>query len=231
MAGHRIRALGPVLALAGSAMLLAGCSSMRPTQKAFAPDDYQQRHPIKIAEQLHHLDIFSNGRHLDQRQQSDLAEFGREFGQRGRGTIHVAVPGHASGDLSGIRAALSRSGVRAPLQVTHYQSDPRAGAAPIRLSFMKLQAQVAGQCGLWPDDLAGSKNAETWHNRPYYNLGCSYQSMLATQVADPVDLVRPRAEGPVDVTKRTQDIDALRKDKDPSTQWRKDDVKVKEAKE
>jgi pilus assembly protein CpaD len=219
------------LALSAAALLLAGCSSMRPTQMAFAPDEYDQRHPIKIAEQLHHLDLFSNGRRLDSRQQNDVYEFGREFAQRGRGAIHVAVPGGTGSDLGGIRAALAQGGARAPLQITHYQSDPHAGAAPIRLSFVKLQAQVASQCGLWPADLAGNQNAEAWHNRPYHNLGCAYQTMLATQVADPVDLVRPRAEGPIDVARRTQDIEALRKDKDPSTQWRKDDVKVKESKE
>ena len=35
------------LGVAGLA--LAGCSTLRPTQKAFAPDEYNQRHPIKIS--------------------------------------------------------------------------------------------------------------------------------------------------------------------------------------
>ena len=78
-------------------------------------------------------------------------------------------------------------------------------------------------------DEAGGRDLDTWHNRPYYNLGCSYQTMMAAQVADPIDLVRPRGEGPSDSVKRTKDIEALRKDQDPSTNWRKDDVKIKEA--
>jgi len=53
--------------------------------------------------------------------------------------------------------------------------------------------------------------------------------MIPAQVADPIDLVRPRAEGPVDTVKRTKDIEALRKDQDPSTKWAKDDAKIKEA--
>jgi pilus assembly protein CpaD len=103
------------------------------------------------------------------------------------------------------------------------------GAAPVRLSFQKLQAKVASKCGLWPQDLAGGSTAESWHNRPYHNLGCAYQTMIAAQVANPIDLVRPRAEGPMDVQRRTKDIEALRKGEDPSTKWNKDDAKIKEA--
>lgn len=227
---HRsgFRWVSPGLAIAATALALAGCSSLRPTQQAFAPDEYEQRHQIKIGDAVRHLDVFAAGRQLDARQQRDISEFGREYAQHGRGAIVMALPSGAQvgHGVHAIRAAL---GVNAPIQVSHYQADPRLGASPVRLSFMKLQAQVATPCGLWPDDLAGTKDQQTWQNRPYHNLGCSYQSMLAAQVADPIDLVRPRPEGRVDLLKRTKDIEALRKDQDPSTNWRKDDAKVKEA--
>ena len=222
----------PLAAAMLAGLALTGCaSSLRPTQKAFAPDEYNVRHPIKIGDAVRHLDVFDTGPQLDRRQVGDIAEFGRDYARSGRGVITAAVPGGPGGHhtLNSIRSALAQAGVRAPLQVTHYQSDPGRGAAPVRLSFVKLQAQVASQCGLWPTDLAGSQDLETWHNRPYHNLGCSYQTMMAAQVADPIDLLRPRAEGPVDTVKRTKDIEALRKDQDPSTNWRKDDAKVKEA--
>ena len=220
-----------VATLAGLA--LAGCSSLRPTQKAFAPDEYTARHPIRIAHQVKHLDVFDTGRHLDRRQHMEIAEFGREYLQSGRGAVTAAVPDGPGGHhtLASIRSALAQSGARVPLQVSHYQSDPRQGAAPVRLSFSRLQAQVDSQCGLWPADLAGSKDLETWHNRPYHNLGCSYQTMMAAQVSDPLDLIRPRTEGPIDTVKRTKDIEALRKDQDPSTKWAKDDATIKEAKQ
>ncbi len=218
-----------VISMTGLA--LAGCSSLRPTQKAFAPDEYNQRHPIKITNAVQHIDVFDTGRQMDRRQYRDIVEFGREYAREGRGVINAAVPtgpaGHAM--MGTIRSALAEGGARVPMQVSPYQADPSLGAAPVRLSFVKLQAKVASQCGLWPADLAGSKDLDTWHNRPYHNLGCSYQSVLAAQVADPIDLVRPRTEGPVDTVKRTKDIEALRKDQDPATNWRKDDVKIKEA--
>lgn len=227
---NRVR-LAPLAVLALGALALSGCSTLRPTQKAFAPDEYDQRHPIRVAPMLEHIDVFPTGARLDRRQHLDIVEFARDYARNGRGGINAAVPvgPHGHHVMGAIRAALAEGGARVPVHFTSYQGDPKLGAAPIRLSFVKLKAEVASKCGLWPADLAGSKEAETWHNRPYHNLGCAYQSMIAAQVADPIDLVRPRAEGPVDTVKRTKDIEALRKDQDPSTKWAKDDAKIKEA--
>jgi len=229
-----LRKLGRIgLTMGALTLALAGCSTMRPTQKAFAPDEYDLRHPIKIANDVRHLDIFSTGGRLDRRQHQDVVEFARDYARHGRSGITAALPqgpggaGHHA--LAAIRQALSEGGASGGLQVSSYAADPGQGAAPIRLSFVKLQAKVASQCGLWPADLAGSKDLDTWQNRPYHNLGCSYQTMIAAQVADPIDLVRPRTEGAIDVGKRTKDIEGLRKGEDPSTKWAKDDVKVKDS--
>jgi pilus assembly protein CpaD len=211
---------------------LSACAShLKPTQKAFAPDEFDIRHPIKLVNGEQHLDVFAVGNGLDRRQQQDVAAFGREYATQGNGPMVASVPqgpgGHMA--LASVRQALSAAGLRVPLQVAPYPADPEMGAAPVRLSFQKLQAKVASKCGLWPQDLAGGSTAESWHNRPYHNLGCAYQTMIAAQVANPIDLVRPRAEGPMDVQRRTKDIEALRKGEDPSTKWNKDDAKIKEA--
>lgn len=208
--------------------LSACASAMKPTQKAFAPDEYDVRHPIKLVQGERHLDIFANGRGLDRRQHEDLVAFLREHAAYGAGPIVAAVPQGPEGHyaLATVRQLL---GPRSGLQVVPYPADPAMGAAPVRLTFRRLQAKVASQCGLWPQDLAGGSSTDNWHNRPYHNLGCSYQTMLAAQVANPIDLVRPRGEGAIDVKKRTADIEALRKGEDPSTKWAKDDAKIKEA--
>jgi pilus assembly protein CpaD len=211
---------------------LSACAShLKPTQKAFAPDEFDIRHPIKLVNGEHHLDVFAVGGGLDRRQQQDVVAFGREYATQGNGPMVAAVPqgpgGHVA--LAAVRQALGTAGLRVPLQVMPYPADPAMGAAPVRLSFHRLQAKVASKCGLWPQDLAGGGTAESWHNRPYHNLGCAYQTMIAAQVANPIDLVRPRAEGPMDVQRRTKDIEALRKGEDPSTKWNKDDAKIKEA--
>ena len=225
------RLLRASAALAAALALTACASSLKPTQKAFAPDEFDIRHPIMLVNGPQHLDLFAVGHGLDRRQQQDVVAFAREYAVAGSGPMVAAVPqgpgGHAV--LQGVRHALASSGIRAPLQVQPYPADPSMGAAPVRLTFHRLQAKVASKCGLWPQDLAGGGNTDGWHNRPYHNLGCAYQTMMAAQVANPIDLVRPRAEGPIDVAKRTKDIEALRKGEDPSTKWAKDDAKIKEA--
>jgi type IV pilus biogenesis protein CpaD/CtpE len=40
--------------------------------------------------------------------------------------------------------------------------------------------------------------------RPYWNLGCAMQSNVASQIADPVDLVRGRQEGRIDTASRSR---------------------------
>ena len=83
--------------------------------------------------------------------------------------------------------------------------DPRA-MSPIRLSFRAVRARVSHRCGEWPLDLASASSLEAWDNRPYWNLGCSYQNMIATQLDDPRDLEAPRASTPSDVQMRTRAI-------------------------
>jgi pilus assembly protein CpaD len=232
MSKARISTTLRLSALVAIGLGLSACaSSLKPTQKAFAPDEYDQRHPIKITQGPQHLDVFATGPVLDRRQLQDVQGFAREYAASGQGPLTASVPQGPSGHytLSSIRQALATSGVKVPLQVVPYPADPAMGAAPVRLTFHRLQARVASKCGLWPEDLAGGGTAASWHNKPYHNLGCSYQSMLAAQVANPLDLVRPRLEGPIDLAKRTKDIEALRKGEDPSTKWSKDDAKIKES--
>jgi pilus assembly protein CpaD len=226
---YPVRRFGVLLILGFG--LSACASSMKPTQKAFAPDEHDLRHPIKITQAPRHLDVFATGHGLDRRQLQDVQGFAREYAASGQGPLTAAVPQGPSGHytLSNIRQALASSGARVPLQVVPYPADPAMGAAPVRLTFHRLQAKVASKCGLWPEDVGGGSSTAGWHNRPYHNLGCAYQTMIAAQVANPLDLVRPRLEGPIDVAKRTKDIEALRKGEDPSTKWSKDDAKIKEA--
>ncbi|MCA0405822.1 MAG: CpaD family pilus assembly protein [Proteobacteria bacterium] len=215
-----------------SALAVAGCANTRPTQQAFAPDDYRERHPLRLEQQVQHIDVFGASPQLDPRQRRDLVEFAKAHTQRASGSIEIATPaGQPHVSVEAIRSALAEGGLRAPVRYSSYPVRAGGGAAPVRVSHATLAATVTSQCGQWPADLAGSKQAETWHNKPYYNLGCAYQTMIAAQVSDPVDLVRPRAEGVADLAKRMKDIEALRKDQDPSTKWNRDDVKITDSKQ
>jgi pilus assembly protein CpaD len=88
--------------------------------------------------------------------------------------------------------------------------------AALRLSYPQVAAE-AGPCGLWPDDLGPTHERRHFENRPYYNLGCAQQRNLAAMVANPHDLVQPRAETAVYMGKRSHGMDKWRKGESPAT--------------
>ncbi len=209
--------------------LLGGCAANvdRMRTSSIAMDDYRNRHPIVLAEAAQKLDIFPPPelRGLDRRSFAQVAEYGRRYHYNGQGPIQVFIPTGANGGASpstiqSIRRALAAGGAYAPLQVTTYPVVNGGLASPLRLSFYGLKAKVADPCGQWPTDLASGGGLQGWDNKPYWNYGCSYQNMIAEQVADPRDLVGPRAEDPADTEMRARAISEIRKGIDPGTDWK-----------
>jgi pilus assembly protein CpaD len=224
--------LGSVLAACALGALASACKSDPATTGGIDISDYRARHPIVLADGTRSLDVFPTGiGHLDPRQTADIDAFMLEYRRYGRGVLLMEVPrGVPPAQVSAVErtaAALSRlggqNGVGArEIAVTGYAVAAPSLAAPIRLSFQRMQAKVADQCGLWPQDLGTASFVYDYSNRPSWNLGCAMQSTVAAQVADPVDLVRGRPEGRIDTVKRVRDIGQLRDGKDPSTTWRQD---------
>ena len=100
----------------------------------------------------------------------------------------------------------------------YHPTDPRQMAA-IRLSYPRISA-VAGPCGVWPEDLGPSiKNKSYMENKPYYNLGCSYQHNMAAMVDNPSDLVQPRTESPAYTPRRTAAFTHYRKGEATTTTY------------
>jgi pilus assembly protein CpaD len=210
-----VAALGPVL---------GGCWAARETTGSVTPHSYRDRHPITLADTPRVLDVFVVGAAgLDPRQRQDVQSFLTDYKRTGNGPLIAQVPSGVwnaaatQRTLSGIRQA---SGSR--LAVSRYEPDDPSVASPIRLSFRKLQAQVASKCGLWPQDLGVSDLESASNNDPYWNFGCANQANFAAQVAEPLDLVRPRRETPPDTLKRMYGFEQLRTGQDPSTVYRQD---------
>ncbi|WP_043701115.1 CpaD family pilus assembly protein [Methylobacterium sp. 4-46] len=218
--------------LGALALSLGACVSNRAaTTGSIEPASVQARHPIALADAPRNLDVFVTGMgHVDPRQADDVDAFLLEFRRYGRGVLVIEVPrgGQAPGPAVARTAALLREralarGVSArELVVAPYPVANASVAAPVRLSFQRMQAKVTSTCGLWPNDLGVSDPAVDVSNRTHWNHGCAYQSNFARQIADPVDLVRGRQEGRIDTISRTQDIESLRAGKDPSTTWKQD---------
>ncbi len=219
--------LGRVLSVLALILPLAACAKVdRMATGTTIPDDYHARHPIVLTNSARNLDIFvvsDNGK-LDPRQRADVEAFARLFRMRGRGQLSAMVPSNIlasarEATLNSIRSTLAANGVKGYLRVSTFAVADETIASPIRLSFQQLTAKVASRCGEWPADLASGSSAVGWENRPYYNLGCSTQQALASQVDDPVDLVRPRDMELADVQMRTRAIGFIRLGTDPATVW------------
>jgi pilus assembly protein CpaD len=221
-----------LLAACALGALAAGCKSDPATTGGIDLSDYRARHPIVLADGTRSLDVFPTGMgHLDPRQAADVDAFMLEYRRYGRGVLLMEVPqGVPPSQVVAVEntaAVLGRFGNRngvgaRQITVTGYAVTAPTLAAPIRLSFQRMQAKVADACGLWPQDLGTRSFAYDYSNQPSWNLGCAMQANVAAQVEDPVDLVRGRPEGRIDTVKRVRDIGQLRDGKDPSTTWRQD---------
>ena len=224
--GRRASAL---VALGAVSAALAGCQSSGEVTGSTYPGDVRDRHPIVLANSARVLDIFADApRGFSERERQDLGAFVAEYRRYGQGPLIAQVPVGA-GNASATRAAVERirgaAGVR--MVVSTYRPADPALASPVRLSFQRLQAKVGSTCGLWPQDLGVSDAEFNSANQSYWNLGCATQSNLASQIADPVDLVRGRQTTPPDTGRRMYNIDKLRQGQDPSTTYKTEEKTVR----
>lgn len=231
-----MKPLRSVLLLGAVALALGGCANraqMNANATAQIPDDYRERHPIVLGDATKSLDIFLvPNRGIDHRQAQDLQSFAAEYRRNGKGAMVAALPsgapaGAVQHTMSEIRKTAAAAGVPAG-SIRVVQGNTHPTAASVRLSYAQLAAQ-ASKCGDWPFDPAGSATTQSWTNRPHYNLGCSYQSMLAAQAANPVDMVRSRAEGEGDMQRRLGNIESVRKRENPAVRWPSESAQINSA--
>ena len=204
----------PAAALAVAVLALAGCTDRFATGSTVS-DNYEVRHRLVLAERPVTLNLYPS-RKLDDGAKRRILEFASEARNEGAPVIEVLTPAGAINDtearalLPAVKAAIQEAGFVASVSIGSYPAaDPRA-MSPLRLSYRAVRARVDHRCGEWPADLASGSSLDTWENRPYWNLGCSYQNMIATQLDDPRDLEAPRAATPSDVQMRTRAIGEAR---------------------
>lgn len=206
---------------------LAGCGANRVLPPPVAAYDYRDRHPVVLADATNAIDVFPSekGKRLDYATASRIHEFVTRYRRLGHGPLTVLAPVGAPNDavvrvgVGQIRRALAAEGVGGSLSVGTYPVTDPGLAAPVRLSFRGLKAKVASRCGDWPGDLASGSSMEGWSNATYWNFGCANQATLAAQIADPRDLVTPRAITDSDIEMRMRAIQAVREGDDPGTEW------------
>lgn len=206
---------------------LSGCGLNKVYAPAVPGYDYRDRHPVVLAEAPASLDLLpqtATGT-LDGETRRRLQGFVGQYRRFGQGMITIMAPSGgpdpkgARRSVELIRAFLDREGLGAFIYVGAYPVSDPALAAPIRLSFTGVKAEVVGRCGEWPDDLASGASLDGWQNRAFWNFGCANQATLSAQLADPRDLLAPRGETPQDIETRMRAINKVRSGADPSTGW------------
>jgi pilus assembly protein CpaD len=220
LAGRAARAawlLRAALAVSGAA-LVCGCNTDRPiTGAPDVPYDYRLRHPISIVEKHHTLQVFigANRGSLTPAQRAEVLGFAQSWRDEATGGVVVDLPVGTANErssaaaLAEIRSILAASGVPPQSMVVRgYRVTPRT-LAPVRISYPRMAAQ-AGPCGLWPEDIGPSLNRDYNENQPPWNYGCATQRNLAAMVANPADLVQPRAETPAYTMRRTTVLEHYR---------------------
>jgi pilus assembly protein CpaD len=210
---------------AAAAVLLAGCQTDNYINNTAALDDYHDRHPIVLADAPTTLDVFLDKRGgLDASTLADIRGFVQRYGQYGVGKIVLLAPAGGGPETragaAAVRRALAADGLRGTISYGSYRVADVNLAAPIKVAFRGLKAEVASRCGEWPADLASGASIEGWKNTSYWNYGCATQSMIAAQVNDPRDFVRAEALGPADVEMQLRAINAVRQGNDPGTNWK-----------
>lgn len=212
------------IAIAAAALpALGACQTKGEITGSLSPPlDVRDRHPIVLTDGARVLDVFVEGAGgMSTRGREDLSEYFGEYRRSGSGILLVQVPAGA-GTNPNTRRALEaiRGAAGGRVSISQYRPDDPNVASPIRLTFRRLQAKVASQCGLWPDDLGVGDYERSWKNEQYWNFGCATRSNFAAQVADPVDLVRGRRETPPEIGRRMFNFGQIRKGEDPSTTWK-----------
>jgi pilus assembly protein CpaD len=218
-APHRARRTAG--ALAGLALVLGACThSNDAVTTASIPDDYRLRHPIAIQEAGTSMVVFvGQGRGgLTAEQRADVMGFAQSWAHEGTGAINADLPVDtpnarpAADAMREIRSLLAAAGVPPNgVVVRRYHPEDSRHMAAIRLSYPRMSA-TAGPCGVWPEDLGlSSKNKSYLDNKPYFNFGCAYQHNMAAMVANPADLVQPRAETPAYTARRDAAFEKYRK--------------------
>lgn len=206
-------------------LAMAGCQTDR-IVTGTVPLDYRDRHPIQINEGTRTAQMFiGSGRTgLTPEQRALAGGFASQWRRYASGAMTIELPAGVSNEVSSsrtlreLRSLLSASGVppRA-IQIVVYQPSSPSNIAPIRLSFPAVSAQVANRCHAGQDDLGVTPSFEGWQNYPMRNFGCATQHNLAASVANPEDLVQPRAEQPSYAARRRAVMEKYRAGQDPST--------------
>jgi pilus assembly protein CpaD len=191
------------------AVLLAACGPERRAEVAsWNTIEATDRHPIIVTQEPARLTLRvpagSSG--LTMRQIGETQQFLARYRatDTGDSRLVITVPSGTANEIAAMQAtaqvrALVRDAGFSEGRVAIEPVADRAGAQPpIRLSYTRYQV-AAPECGFHPTNIG-----RDYQNLPPANFGCATQRALAAQIANPADLVHPRAMDPRASERRDQ---------------------------
>ena len=200
------RKLAPGL-LAGVALALSGCAGLPAEGLGPMPRTPTSRYTLQVEPGLERVALAVHDTGLSANQAQALRDIAQRFSAEGAPVLRIEAPSGndpVAGELAWrIRGELEANGL-SPYQlqvVTYGAPDPRA---PVLVGFDTVRA-VVPQCGT-----AWTNLARTGSNAGYANFGCAIHANLAAQIANPRDIVQPRAMTPVDAGRRAVVFDNYR---------------------
>jgi pilus assembly protein CpaD len=179
-------------------VLIAGSCSVGPTEPGGIAEDGAVNHPIAVEPSYREIKVgFAGG--IQGMAPEDAAKFDAflaDYRAHGNGSLGISVPSGAPSRNAityfGERAAASGIARDKILVSTH---DTASGDFRVDVSYIAYTAHTDA-CGDWSENLAF-----TLDNATPKNFGCSVQQNIAAMVADPRDLVQPRAFEPADANR------------------------------
>lgn len=202
-----IRFMGRGVALVVLSMSLGGCLSKQGSSLTTSSINpvHAERHPISVHTGSVELkvELVPRMSSLGAGQRSQIGQFLGGYKSIGAGQLAVISPRGrrnrtaASNVVGEIRQMMAAAGVPArAVGFGFYSPEPGTVNPPVVMKYNRYFATPSA-CGDWSDDVA-----ETSDNVPYNNFACAQQNNLAAMVANPRDLIAPRAMTPADIERR-----------------------------
>ncbi len=194
-----------LITVAAAGLALTACASPRPAQLATTPTE-QWTKKVEVVSQPETIRLAVHSEGVSSAQAAAIAQFVGLWMSVEGGEIVVQAPVGASPRMiSAVNTALVAQGAPASaVSLASYDAGADL-AAPIVVGFERYQA-ITPKCGLDWENLTRTRN-----NEVYRNFGCAVTANIAAQIANPEDLLRPRASTPVDAQRRAYVLDRYRK--------------------
>ena len=202
-------------ALALGGLLLAGCAGGTASLGGEPPLTPTSRYTLQVEPGLDRIALAVHDAGLSENQRAALGDLLSRFALSGAPALVIEAP--AGGDplanqtAWNVKAALVAAGAADQrISVISYAGpDPRA---PVLVGFETVRA-VVPQCGTEWGSLG-----RTGDNQSASNFGCAVNANLAAQIANPRDIIAPRAMTPSDAGRRSVVFDAYRQGEQTAAQ-------------